>query len=236
MTEMGTSEEERIESAYRRRATAGVYSFFNPGHLFMIRDQERRMLRALEGAGLSDLSGKKILEIGCGSGFWLRQFLSWGAAPENIHGVDLLAERVSIAKRLCPQTMTISCGNAAKLDYADAFFDVVFQSTVFTSILDNQMRHSVASEMLRVLKPGGIVLWYDYYMNNPNNPDVRAVTKKEILELFTSCDVQLRRVTLAPPIARRLAPLSTLLCHLLAKLKIFNTHYLGVIRKKREVS
>jgi hypothetical protein len=28
--------------------------------------------------------------------------------------------------------------------------------------------------MLRILKPEGMVLWYDYHMNNPGNPDVRG--------------------------------------------------------------
>jgi len=36
----------------------------------------------------------------------------------------------------------------------------------------------IASEMLRVLKVDGITVWYDFHMNNPQNPDVRGVKKK----------------------------------------------------------
>jgi len=57
----------------------------------------------------------------------------------------------------------------------------IHQFTVFTSILDISMKQSIAGEMLRVLKPDGIILWYDYYRNNPMNPDVRGVKKREIV-------------------------------------------------------
>jgi hypothetical protein len=91
------------------------------------------------------------------------------------------------------------------------------------------MKRNIAKEMLRVLKNHGIILWYDFIYNNPKNPDVRGVKKKEIYELFPSV-IYLNRITLAPPITRLLAPYSYLACYLLEKVKIFNTHYLGIIK------
>ena len=87
--------------------------------------------------------------------------------------------------------------------------------------------------MLRVLKSDGIVLWYDYHVNNPRNPDVRGVSKKEIVELFSDCKIVLMRITLAPPIARAVAPYSFLACYFLEKIKLFNTHYFGYISKRQ---
>src|SRR5262249_32502074 len=81
------------------------------------------------------------------------------------------------------------------------------QSTVFTSVLDASMKHQMASEMLRVVKDDGLILWYDYHVNNPWNPDVRGVKRREIHQLFGGCRITLRRTTLAPPLARLLAPL-----------------------------
>jgi len=49
------------------------------------------------------------------------------------------------------------CGNAEELPYEDESFDIVMQFTVFTSILDNEMKIRIAKEMLRVLKPKGIL-------------------------------------------------------------------------------
>ncbi|MCC7210276.1 MAG: hypothetical protein IT451_00360 [Candidatus Brocadia sp.] len=40
------------------------------------------------------------------------------------------------------------------------------------------MKKGIAAEMLRVLEPDGVILWYDYYMNNPKNPDVKGVKKR----------------------------------------------------------
>ena len=93
------------------------------------------------------------------------------------------------------------------------------------------MRQQIASEMLRVVKADGALLWYDFHMNNPRNPDVQGMKKKEIFRLFPGCRIELRRITLAPPLARLLAPYSLMTCSLLEEFKVFNTHYLGVIRK-----
>ena len=69
-------------------------------------------------------------------------------------------------------------------------------------------------------------------MNNPNNQEVLGVKKKEIYELFPNCEIFLNSITLAPPITRLIAPYSYLACYLLKKLKIFNTHYVGIIKKR----
>jgi len=61
--------------------------------------------------------------------------------------------------------------------------------------------------MCRVLKPEGLILWYDYHMDNPKNPDVKGVWSHEIYELFPGCEIRLQRATLAPPIVRLLAVL-----------------------------
>jgi ubiquinone/menaquinone biosynthesis C-methylase UbiE len=224
-------EEARIRAAYAKRQEDTRYSWFNSGHLFMVQERERRLLALLKRHGVVPLNIKKILEVGCGTGYWLREFIKWGARPENVTGVDLLADRVVEAKKLCPEAVRIQCGSAAELTLPDEAFDLVFQSTVFTSILDPSMRRQVASEMLRVVKKDGLIVWYDYHVNNPWNPDVQGVKKREIHQLFPECRVDLRRITLAPPLARLLAPYSWLACYFLEKLPFLCTHYLGVIQK-----
>ena len=53
--------------------------------------------------------------------------------------------------------------------------EVVLQSTVFASIVYPDLKRRVAAEMMRVVKPDGFMLWYDYHVNNPWNPEVRGV-------------------------------------------------------------
>ncbi len=181
------AEESRIRAAYERRAATDAHCpWFDHGHLFMVQQLERRIWASLRLHGLDPLQSRRILEVGCGTGHWLRQFIQWGASPENLTGVDLLEGRVTQAKRLCSSHVKIHRANAASLDFADASFDLVFQGTVFTSILDSELK------------------------------------------------AQLRRVTLAPPVVRRLAPYSWMGCYLLEKIPWLCTHYLGVIQKPRQ--
>ena len=154
------------------------------------------------------LDNVAVLDVGCGTGAWLREFIKLGARPERLCGIDLVAERIAEARQLCPAGVTLQCRNAASLDFQSGTFDLVWQSMLFTSVLDMQMRRSIAAEMLRVTRPDGLILWYDYHVNNPRNPDVRAVSNREIRSLFPGCDIELRRLTLAPPIARAIAPRS----------------------------
>jgi len=197
----------------------------------MIQERERRLLTLLKRYGFASLKEKKILEVGCGTGYWLREFIKWGALPENVTGIDLLADRVSKARRLCPPAVRIQCASAALLPFANERFDLVLQSTVFTSILDPDLKQRVAAEMMRVVKQQGLIVWYDYHVNNPWNNDVRGVKRREITQLFPDCQIELERITLLPPLARFLASYSYLGCYLLEKLPPLCTHYLGVIRK-----
>ena len=86
--------------------------------------------------------------------------------------------------------------------------------------------------MLRVAKPDGCIIWYDFSYNNPQNANVRGIRRKEITELFPDCTYLLRRVTLAPPVARYFVPVSWLFSMLLERINLMNTHLMGVIKKK----
>lgn len=227
-------EEGRIRAAYANRRENSLYSLLSPGHLFFTQERERELLGMLRKRGVTQLDGQKILEIGCGTGYWLRQFINWGVQPQDVTGIDLLTDRVARARQLCPQGVRIECQSATKLSFADAEFDIALQATAFSSVLDPVVRQQIASEMLRVVKADGLILWYDFHMNNPRNPDVRGVKKSEIRLLFPNCRIQLRRITVAPPLVRMLAPYSWLTCACLERVKIFNTHYLGIIQ--REIS
>ena len=227
------AEESRIREAYARRRSGNLYSRFNPAQLLMVQEREQRFLSALARHGFAQLESRKILEIGCGTGDLLRDFIKWGARPENIIGIDLLHERVAEAIHLCPKGMDIHQANAAILEFPDNSFDIVLQATVFTSVLDTTLKRQMACEMRRVVKSDGLILWYDYHMNNPKNPDVKGVTAREISRLFPKCQIHLQRITLAPPLARLLAPYSRFLCEVLSRVPWLCTHYIGTIQRNK---
>lgn len=227
------NEVERIHQAYVRREVEGkdhLYNLFNSAALFHFQQREKAILQAIARCGVDDLSAKKILDVGCGTGEVLRDFIKYGARPENCAGIDLLPDRIKRAKTYSPN-IDFKCGNAETLPYDDGGFDIILCFTVFSSILDGKMRQRIASEIFRVLTPDGFIIWYDFHIDNPNNPDVRGIKKKEIYRLFPNCTFDFRRITLAPPITRLLAPYSWLGCYLLEAFNLFNTHYLTIIRK-----
>ena len=224
-------EEARVARVYAERQRTRRYSWFDPAYVFTIQEREQRVLRWLRRRGVVSLSESRILEVGCGGGYWLCEFVKWGARPKNITGIDLLPERIDEATRRCPAGVQLERGNAARLNFPDRSFDLVLQSTVFTSVLNQDLRREMAKEMIRVVKKGGFILWYDFHVRNPHNPHVQPVRKTEIHRLFRGCRIHLRRITLAPPITRFLAPGSLLACHALSKIPWLCSHYLGLIEK-----
>jgi SAM-dependent methyltransferase len=227
-------EESRIKQVFERLAAKPAstrYSYFDCANLVFIQERERAILRMLRKSGRSNLADVRMLEVGCGGGFWLRQFIQWGCSPENVFGVDLVASHVERARRSLPAAVRVECGSGTRLTFADETLDLVLLSTVFSSILNRSVCREIASETFRVLKPGGAILWYDFYIGNPSNPDVRPIKKAEILDLFPHGKVRLQRITLAPPIARAVAPIAPGLVGILSHMKFLCTHYFGTVEK-----
>lgn len=220
----------QTEYADRERRLAGkdLYSWFNTANLFALQQRQRAIHHSLKRLGVSDLSGLRILEVGCGQGGVLHEFLCMGARPENLFGLDLLMDRLVVAGQSL-QGAHFQRADGCSLPFRAHCFDLVMQYTAISSVLDPDLRKGMCTEMLRVLKPGGLILSYDFWLN-PTNKQTRGLDLKEIRASFPGCRIDPQRITLAPPIARRLAPLSWGLCLFLESLKVFNTHYLAAIR------
>ncbi|MBI5806594.1 class I SAM-dependent methyltransferase [candidate division TA06 bacterium] len=232
MTALVHQEIERVRNSYKRReetVPAGRYSYFNPGSLFLYQQRERAFLDLLKRENLIDLSGLRILDLGCGHGMWLRELLKYGAQPENLTGTDIIRDRLEVSRKLSPN-IAAALADGARLPFARGKFDMVLQSTVLTSILDQGIKKSVANEMVRVLGPKGVIIWYDFRYDNPRNPDVRGIGRKEIQRLFPQCRIRTQKTTLLPPLARGLAGASRSLCEGLSCFPILLTHYLASIR------
>lgn len=216
------------ENRKARLGSSEVYSHFNTANLYIIHSRERAVLALLRRHGLSSLGNCRILEVGSGHGGALLDYLSYGASPHNLHGADILMDRVVEAHSRLPH-LPLVCADGRYLPYPAASFGLVSQSTVFSSILDPGVKRQLAAEMLRVLRPGGLIAWYDFWLN-PTNKQTRGIRPPEIRQLFPGCQFDFRRITLAPPLARMLAPRSWLLCHVLETLRLLNTHYLVAIK------
>ena len=114
---------------------------------------------------------------------------------------------------------------------AEAPHESAHLSEPFSSILEEEQRRIVAGELRRVIRSGGVLMWYDLRVDNPRNSDVRAVPSRALADLFPSWSIQLRSVTLAPPLARMVVPRSWLAAQMLSALPLLRTHALGCLRK-----
>lgn len=225
------TETARIRSYYEQRIEQKLfdrYSLFHPGELYMLQHREEDILKLLRKAGLNDLRQSRILEVGCGRGIRLVDWMRWGAQQKNLHGIDIMEPFIQEAEAYLPLA-DLKVGGGDNLPHADNSFDFVVQQTVFTSIKDPELRQSIANEMLRVVRPGGHILWYDFRYPNPRNREVRPVGRSEIGKLFPGCRTTVHSVTLAPPIARHLARASFTLCRLLETIPPLRTHYLALL-------
>jgi len=106
--------ESGIRAAYDRRkadpAAEHRSSWFDKENLFLQQEREQKILELLAREKALDLSQLKILEVGCGTGYFLREFIKWGARPENVAGVDLRDDDVAYARARCPPSVRVQTG------------------------------------------------------------------------------------------------------------------------------
>ncbi len=229
------SEEPRaVAERYARRAgLAGRYDALRPDVWQRVQERQRALLRRLAAEGRHDLAALRLVEVGCGSGSNLLELLQWGFLPEHLSGLELLPERHAEARRRLPAATALWRGDASEAPVEAGSQDLVLQSTVFSSLLDDAFQQRLAEAMWSWLKPGGAVVWYDFVVNNPRNPDVRGVPVARIRELFPHARIAVDRVTLAPPVARRVCAWHPALYGLFNALPWLRTHRLAWIEKPR---
>jgi SAM-dependent methyltransferase len=227
-----STEAQAVRERYARRAKQDPrYSLLNPSALLALQERQRAMLALFKRLGWRDLSALTLHEVGCGSGSNLLEFLLMGFVPEHLSGVELLPERHLDARSRLPAAVALQQGDASSLVPPSASVDIVLQSTVFSSLLDDAFQQLLADAMWAAVKPGGGVLWYDFTVDNPRNPDVRGVPLARVRALFPQARVQARRITLAPPISRAVCRVHPALYTLFNTLPLLRTHLLCWIAK-----
>ncbi len=116
------------------------------------------------------LDGKRVLEIGCGTGQASVWFALQGA---NVTGIDKRRKATDRAEELATShgvadRTRFEVGKIERLPFEDNSFDLVFSQ----SVLQYTDRAAVTGECVRVLRPGGRLVMIE---NMPNNPGIRFV-------------------------------------------------------------
>jgi SAM-dependent methyltransferase len=116
------------------------------------------VLRLLGGP---DLAGRRLLELGCGSGTWTSELARLGA---RVTALDLDA---GLVRRAADATAAAANGVVADmqaLPFADGSFDAVFGSMVLHHSPDHGR---LGREVARVLRPGGRAVFHENSSRNP---------------------------------------------------------------------
>lgn len=220
-----------VVERYARRGTTDRYSPLRPEVWQTLHERQRALLRRFGTEGITDLAPLRLVEVGCGAGGNLLELLRLGFRPEHLTGLELLAERHAEARGLLPAGTAVWRGDATQAPIEPASQDLVLQSTVFSSLLDDPFQQRLADTMWSWLKPGGAVIWYDFTFNNPRNPDVRGVPMRRLKALFPQARIAADRVTLAPPLARLVCRVHPVLYDVFNLLPLLRTHRLAWVHK-----
>lgn len=148
--------EQREQDAIARRRWAPFQEAEVAGRC----QQYRQLAALLRECSVLSLEGKRVLDVGCGTGRAVRAFVDWGADPAQVCGIDIMPPSIEAGRRLAPH-LRLELFDGVGIPFGDASYDLVTQFVCFSSILSPELRRHLAQEMWRVLAPGGYVFWWD---------------------------------------------------------------------------
>jgi SAM-dependent methyltransferase len=223
------------DSSAERRRVARVYAGYaghqrkrrnwraeNPGNAAI---RAELVCAVFAAAGTALAEAERVLDIGCGTGWWLAELASDERVHARLEGVELLAERTEPARRRVP-VATIAVGDARRLAYEDHAFNVVTLFTVLSSLGSRSDVQQTLAEARRVLAPGGTLLIWEPRVLNPGNRNTLLVSGSMLAPALAGMEVRQLSTTVVPALARRLGPLTGLLYPWLGRLVWLRTHRL----------
>jgi ubiquinone/menaquinone biosynthesis C-methylase UbiE len=127
----------------------------------------------------------EILSVGCGPGMILRKLCAIHPSIRAT-GIDISAARFQDAVQTSTYNSRLSfvCGDAHSMQFSSDSFDLVYARMLFEYLQDKER---AAAEMVRVCRPGGIVLFQDLdgqlVWNYPEDPVVQGALEKVVAGL-----------------------------------------------------
>jgi ubiquinone/menaquinone biosynthesis C-methylase UbiE len=186
-------EADRIRAVFEARDQRRSTGWLTSGSQFLT-DERWRCLEEILRRELPRMPTPSILDIGCGGGLDLAHWRDAGWPARQLTGIDLVPGRVEAARLRCPEA-DIRLGGAGPLPFPSGAFDVATAATVFSSIRSAAARQALFDEMRRVVRPGGLLIVYDFVVRNPRNPNVVAMTGRRLVEMAGQPPTRSERVS-----------------------------------------
>ncbi|PKN01031.1 MAG: hypothetical protein CVU77_07125 [Elusimicrobia bacterium HGW-Elusimicrobia-1] len=124
-----TSTREWYKNYYAKKGPDRNNPLKDKSGIFQLLAQERAFIRAMASTEINPAEST-LLDVGCGTGSSIINFVKLGFLPENIAGIDILDERIEGCLRVFPCAKFIRA-DASKIPFDANTFDVVSESTMF---------------------------------------------------------------------------------------------------------
>lgn len=103
----------------------------------------------------------RVLELGCGTGYFTRELVK---LEVHVTAIDISPELIEVAKNeIKAENVSFEVQNAYEMTYGLDQFDAIIGS----SVLHHLEIEKAIAEMIRVLKPGGMIAFTEPNMLNP---------------------------------------------------------------------
>jgi len=165
-----TYQDNRPSKLFMSKEGYDKYASLYDGKLAFLDTFEQGMM----GKIIGDVSEKKVLDVGCGTGRLIRKLVDKGAI---VTGADISPEMLKIAKKKFDKVEFIE-GDIEHLPFEDESFDMVIATFVIVHLKDLR---KAFDEVYRVLKPGGSFIVTN--VNQRKAPKLKTSAKEEIVIL-----------------------------------------------------
>lgn len=207
----------------------------NPEVLFQTLAQEAAIVRSATYLQ-HDPADATILDVGCGGGGNIFQLIRLGYRYANITGIDINDERIAIGKADFP-LCHFFIADASQMFFSDNSFDLIYESTMFSTLPDEDLCIAISREMVRVCKKGGYLLLVDWRYKKSGSTKYNALNRKKVKTYFGVSQVtdliSVEAGALVPPLGRFLSKYIPSLYFLVAALLPFSVGQIVYILKKR---
>jgi SAM-dependent methyltransferase len=117
--------------------------------------------RTADLATTTDAAPKRVLDVGCGTGYLIRTLASRYHDAEDLAGIDAAPQMIEVANSLTQDArLKFAVGVAEQLPFPDGAIDLIVSTTSFDHWSDQQ---AGLSECARVLRPGGHLVLVDQF-------------------------------------------------------------------------
>ncbi|MFA7709425.1 MAG: class I SAM-dependent methyltransferase [archaeon] len=116
-----------------------------------VEDYPEKILKQL----IPFVKNKVVLDAGCGTGKYLEKLQPFA---KQLYGVDAAKGQLKIAKKKVNKNVELTCSDLQKTKFKDNTFDVIYSTWALSTILDNDKKEKVLTELLRILKKKGTLI------------------------------------------------------------------------------